>query len=183
MKSYTLLSVVAAISFVWPAATAADKAALHSHYLSYHAAGKAIIGMALARKVDAAEVEKKVNGMVTDAVWYAGEYAKAFPEGQKLLKVVVANVEAMRRLSFKELEREWHDLHHFDAANDTGVDLKAEENEHFTDPIHSIVHPLLVLKAAQSYAAHGRAEDLKAIKEETEEGLEQLERQKYALSK
>ncbi|MSU64421.1 MAG: hypothetical protein EXS31_18865 [Pedosphaera sp.] len=122
--------------------------------------------------------------MVADAVWFAGEYAKAFPTGQKLLKVILDNVETMKKLSFKDLEHEWHDMHHFDAADkDIGLDLKAESNEHFTDPIHSIVHPLLVLKAAQNYASSKSADDLKSIKEEMEEGLEQIEKMKTALLK
>jgi hypothetical protein len=162
---------------------AADKAAIDAHYLSYHKAGKAVVEMGLLKKVDAGEVEKNVEVMLADAVWMAGEYAKAFPNGQKLLKAVIDNVEAMKKLSFKELEHEWHDLHHFDKATDLGLDIKAEENEHFTDPIHSIVHPLLVLKAAQQYATSKGEEQLKAIKEEMEEGLEQMEKQKSTLLK
>ena len=162
---------------------AADAAAINSHYTSYHTAGKAVVEMGINKKVDAADVGKKVDTMVADAVWFAGEYAKAFPKGEKLIKVITDNVDAMKKLSFKELEHEWHDMHHFDKSNDTGVDVKAEENEHFTDPIHSIVHPLLVLKAAQAYAATKGEDDLKSIKEEMEEGLEQMEKMKTALLK
>ena len=150
MKKNLILCAVLGLAFN---SRAADTAAINSHYTSYHAAGKAVVDAAIAKKIDAADVAKKVDVMVADAVWFAGEYAKAFPKGEKLLKVILDNVDAMKKLSFKELEHEWHDLHHFDKDNSTGVDVKAEENEHFTDPIHSIVHPLLVLKAAQGYAA------------------------------
>jgi predicted DNA-binding transcriptional regulator len=46
-----------------------------------------------------------------------------------------------------------------------------------------VVHPLLVLKAAQDYAATKNEESLKSMKEEMEEGLEQVEKQKAALLK
>ena len=47
--------------------SAADKAQVESHYKSYHAAGKAVVEMAIAQKVDAAKVAKKVDIMVADA--------------------------------------------------------------------------------------------------------------------
>lgn len=163
---------------------AADRAQVEARCLSYHAAGKAVVEMAISRRVDAAEVEKKVETMVNDAVWLATEYAKAFPKGAKLLQTVTDHVGDMRKLSFHELEGEWHDLGYFGKpGRDPGIDLKAEDNEHFTDPIHTIVHPLLVLRAAQAYAAGKKEEDLKAMKTEMEEGLEQAEKQRLALLK
>jgi len=167
-----------------PALRAADRAQVEARYLSYHAAGKAVVEMAIAKRVDAAEVAKKVEIMVGDAVWLATEYATAFPQGATLLRTVTAHVDDMRKLSFQELEGEWHDLGYFGKpGHDAGLDIKAEANEHFTDPIHAIVHPLLVLKAAQAYAAGKKDEDLKAIKTEMEEGLEQAEKLKTSLLK
>lgn len=164
---------------------AADKAEIDARYKSYHEAGKAVVEMALTKKVDAAEVEKRVETMLTAATWIAVEYGKIHPKGEKLLKVVTDNVGAMKKLSFKELEHEWHDLNHFtkSGSNDLGIDVKAEENEHFTDPIHAIVHPLLVLKAAQAYASSKDEGELKAVKEEMEEGLEQMEKCRTVLTK
>lgn len=181
-------SVILAATFLAVAsfqAQAADKAAIDSHATSYLAAGKAVVEMSITKKVDAAEVEKKVQTMLADAVWLATEYGKAHPKGEKLLKTVVENVDAMKKLSFKDLEHEWHDLNHFtkSGSNDLGIDVKAEDNEHFTDPIHAIVHPLLVLKAAQAYATSKDEADLKAIKEEMEEGLEQVEKCRSVLTK
>jgi hypothetical protein len=182
MKSIALLlAVCTAFS---AAARAADKAQIEARYLSYHNAGKAVVTMAVAKNVDPAVVEKHVNTMVADALWFAAEYAKLHPKGAKLLKVVADNVDAMRKLSFEQLESEWHDLGYFaKPGHEAGLDLKAEENEHFTDPIHTLVHPLLVLKAAQAYAAGKKDDDLKSLKEEMEEGLEQAEKQKSALLK
>ena len=176
-----LLTVLAAL--IAPL-RAADKAQIEARYQSYYAAGKAVVDMALSKKIDAAEVAKRVDIMVADAIWFAGEYAKAHPKGAKLLQTVTSQVGTMRQLSFEELESEWHDLGYFTkAGHDTGLDLKAEENEHFTDPIHTLVHPLLVLKAAQAYATSKAEKDLKSLKEEMDEGLEQAEKQKTVLLK
>lgn len=184
MKNQFLYCLILTLSLVPPSLRAADRAAVEARYLSYHKAGKAVVAMALTKRVDAKEVEKQVDVMVADAVWIAGEYGKAFPEGAKLLKVVVDHVKGMRSQTFKELEHEWHDLHHFDTADrDIGLDLKLEDNEHFTDPIHAIVHPLLVLDAARRFATTRTEEDLKTIKEEMEEGLEQMEKQSSRLLK
>lgn len=165
--------------------TAADNSEVDARYKSYHEAGKAVVEMALTKKVDAAEVEKRVETMLAAATWIATEYGKAHPKGAKLMKEVTDNVGAMKKLSFKDLEHEWHDLNHFtkSGGNDLGIDVKAEDNEHFTDPIHTIVHPLLVLKAAQAYASSKDEGDLKAIKEEMEEGLEQVEKCRTVLTK
>jgi hypothetical protein len=176
-----LVAVLAA--FAVPA-LAVDKAQVESHYRSYHAAGKAVVEMAISKNVDVVAVEKQVNVMLADAVWLATEYGKAHPTGAKLLKTVTDHVDAMRKLSFHELEHEWHDLGYFAAGgHDVGLDIKEEDNEHFTDPIHTIVHPLLVLKAAQAYSTAHKEEDLKAMKAEMEEGLEQAEKQLIALTK
>ena len=184
MKKLQSLFTMVAVCAAGFTLRGADKAAVEAHYLTYHTAGKALVEAAINKKIDPVEVGKKVEILVTEGTWFVNEYAKAYPKGEKLLKVIVANVETMRKLSFKELEHEWHDLHHFDKSDkDIGLDLAAEENEHFTDPIHTVVHPLLVLKAAQDYAATKNEEALKSMKEEMEEGLEQVEKQKAALLK
>lgn len=181
---HPILTLLAAVAAFTVPAVAADKSQVESRYRSYHAAGKAVVAMAIAKNVDAREVEKQVDIMLGDAVWLATEYGKAHPAGAKVLKIVTDNVDAMRKLSFRDLEHEWHDLNHFSSGgHDAGIDLSEEDNEHFTDPIHAIVHPLLVLKAAQAYGAGRKDEDLHALKAEMEEGLEQAEKLMIALTK
>ena len=150
----------------------------------YSTLGRSVLEMAQTKKVDAAEVRKKVDRMLKLGVLLAKDYAVRFPAGKKLVDTVVAAIPEMRKLSFAEIESEWHDLKHFDKpGNAVGIDLKAEENEHFTDPVHTIVHPLLVLKAAEDQAAKPSAENLQNIKEEMEEGIEQAEKMRTALAR
>lgn len=177
------LFLLATLTLTLPA-LAADKAEIEARAKSYHSNGKVLVEMAITKKVDAAEAQKRVDALVADAVWFANAYAAKHPKGAKLLKLVTDNVEAMKKASFKELEHDWHDLHFFDKRQaEIGINLKDEDNEHFTDPIHTLVHPLLVLKAAQAQVAAPNEENIKNIKEEMEEGLEQMEKLKGALLK
>ncbi len=185
MKKASTLLTLAGLMISALTLHAASKADVDAKYNSDHAAGKAVLEMALTKKIDAAEVEKKVNAMVADASWIATEYGKAHPKGEKFMKVITDNIDAMRKLSYKDLEHEWHDLNYFtkSGSNDLGIDVKSEDNEHFTDPLHAVVHPLLVLKAAQAYVTYKSDDELKSIKEEMEEGLEQMEKCRTVLTK
>jgi hypothetical protein len=185
MKLNSLLSRAAVLWMVWTLrGMAAAPADLDARVKDYTVTGRALVEMAQTKKVDVAVVGQKVDHLVEIASRLAKDYAVAFPAGKKLIETVVAAVPEMRKLSFKELESEWHDLKHFEkAGNEPGLDLKAEDNEHFTDPVHAIVHPLLVLKAAEAYGKTPGPEPLKQIKEEMEEGLEQAEKLRIALSK
>jgi hypothetical protein len=46
--------------------------------------------------------------------------------------------------------------------------MEDEDNEHFTDPLHVMIHPIMVLRAAQD-------KNLDAMKAEMQEGMEQIE--------
>jgi hypothetical protein len=46
-----------------------------------------------------------------------------------------------------------------------------------------MIHPMMVLRAAVAYQTSKGEKDLKAIKEEMEEGIEQAEKTKAALAK
>jgi hypothetical protein len=181
MKTLITLTCTALLAVATIHAAEADSAA---HVAAYHKAGKALVEMSLTKKVNVEEATKLVDVLLKEGVWLSGVYAKAYPNGEKLLKIVTENVETMKKLSFDELEHQWHDLHYFDGKKDAiGVDLGEEDNEHLTDPIHVIVHPLLVLKAAQNYAKSPGDEPLKQMKEEMEEGIEQIEKAVAALAK
>ena len=183
MKNKVIVLLAAFAAFVVPS-LAADKAQIESHYNSYAVAAKAVLDMTLTKKVDAAAVEKLVDTMIPHAIWMAKEYAKARPEGTKFIALYIDNLENIRKLSFKEIESEWHDMGIFSKpGHDVGFDVKAEENEHFTDPAHAMIQPFMVLKAAQAYAADHKDADLKSMKEEMEESLEQAGKEELVLLK
>jgi hypothetical protein len=162
---------------------AADPA-LVAHGASYQAAGKTIIDMVIAKKVDLAVVTAKVDILLTESTALGQAYIKTYPAGAKLINAVISNIPEMKKLGYAELVTEWHDLGYFaKPGHDAGIDMKNEDNEHFTDPVHAIVHPLLVLKAAQAFEKDKKDASLKDMKEEMEEGLEQAATLVVKLSK
>ncbi len=151
---------------------------------NYKSAGQAIVDMVNSQSVSVDQIEAKVLDLTKASVELANLYKQAHPDGTQLLDVVitqVANVDngavtgvgPMVELSFDEIEGQWHDLGYFE-SNDSGVDLEDEDNEHFTDPLHVMIHPIMVLRAAKDFSASNSPEDLNAMKSEMEEGLEQV---------
>ena len=62
----------------------------------------------------------------------------------------------------------------FVETTDVGIDMDDEDNEHFTDPAHVVIHPIMTYVAAMEGQKSGedRRDDMKA---ELQEGIEQLE--------
>ncbi len=183
MKSLRLPQVfLALIAFATTQAAPAPEVTAHA--TRYHAAGKAVLEMVINKQVSVPAVAAQVDVLLVESIALTEAYAKANPAGEKLLRVVIDQVPTLKTLSFATLQSDWHDLGHFaKPGNSAGLDLQDEDNEHFTDPIHAIVHPLLVLKAAEAYAAKPDAEHLATMKEEMEEGLEQADKLLARLSR
>jgi hypothetical protein len=162
-----LLSWLFTATFFLSSTTIASAADVKALQLSYHQQGKAIVDAIIAQKIELPEIQKNVDAMLVDATGIAKLYGEKHPAGAKLLSTVVANIPAMKKLNFHDLEKQWHDLGYFkEPGNNPGLDLASEDNEHFTDPIHVVVHPLLVLKAAEAFAADAKPEHLNVMKEE-----------------
>src|SRR4030095_2538413 len=117
MKPILTVAVLGFFLAVPQPVRALDKAELNTRFQSYFKNGKAVVDMALSKKVDVAQVEKSVEQMLAEASWMAKEYAQIHRKGEKLLNVVVNNVGSMKKLSFHDLEHDWHDLHHFETAD------------------------------------------------------------------
>jgi hypothetical protein len=179
-----LFGALALLAFPIPLAFSQPAQDIAKHQSAYHAAGKSLVNMAISKKVDTAEASKLVDKLLEEGKWLAEAYAQKYPQSAKLLKLVTDNIGEMKKLSSKELEHQWHDLQYFNNKKEAiGLDLTDENNEHFTDPIHVIVHPLLVLKAAQSFASGGGDVALQQMKEEMEEGIEQIDKALASMQK
>lgn len=76
----------------------------------YQAAGKSVVDMVIAQKVDLATVTAKVDVLVAESTILAQAYIKAYPAGAKLLNAVITNIPEMKKLGYDELVTEWHDL-------------------------------------------------------------------------
>lgn len=175
------ITIILLLLIAIPVAVAKTTAELEKDYLNQ---GQIIIDMVNARSVNSSEVEDLVTKLTQISVVLSQQYMKKFPEGKKLLELAIKEVAAMNgntvsglgpmvRLPFKQIEDEWHDLG-FVESNDVGIDMEDEDNEHFTDPLHVMVHPIMVLRAARDYDKSRSATDLNAMKSEMEEGMEQV---------
>lgn len=79
----------------------------------------------------------------------------------------VTGLGPMSEETFSQIEDRWHDLG-YTKEKEYGVDMEDEENEHYTDPLHVMIHPLMVLRAAKDG-------DKDAMKAGMTEGMEQME--------
>jgi hypothetical protein len=166
------------------AAFAADPSEIAAHAKSYTAAGEAVLAMVNSKKVDAEAVSKKTETMVTDGMWIAEEYLKLKPEAAKWFKAVFDNMPAIKKMPYEEIEKNWHDGHHFDGKEkEIGINHQDEKNEHFRDPLDSVTHALLVQRSATDYGAKPNEESLKRMKSDTAEGLEQFKKAVAVVSK
>ncbi len=144
----------------------------------YTKTGHEVISMINSGHVDSKTLEEKVLSLTKNSVIIARAYEKKFPQGKKLLEATIHEVAQLdssgyvtglgplKDKSFSYIEKEWHDFG-ITSTKDFSIDMGEEDNEHFSDPVHVMVHPLLVLKAHQE---NNKA----AMKEEMDEGLEQV---------
>lgn len=186
--SLTLLAGTACLSFGMDAQAAAK---------AYQTAGRAVVDKINSGSLDLALVTEKVIEQQRQAVALGRAYAVKHPEGTKLINYIISQavtVDAagnvtglgpMAALDFKSIEDEFHDLGHFKTKPEDagGLDLSNEDHEHFTDPLHTIIHPLMVVAAARAWTADKKAEHLAEAKGEMEEGIEQAEKTAETLSK
>jgi hypothetical protein len=160
-KHLILTGSFAALAFS-ASANAADAKSAAAGYL---AKGKELMAMINGGKIDMAKAESLVDGITAEAKAIAENYAKKDPKADKLVKLVVSNMAKFKSMSFETLEKDWHDGAGIDAKA-VGIDITKEENEKYTDPLHTVVHPYMTLAALKK-------NDLKAAKEELNEGMEQ----------
>ena len=133
----------------------------------YKAKGAELMGMINTGKVDTARAEKIVNEIAVHAKVIAENYAKKDPKAAKLIKFIIDNTPNYLKMSADAIEKDYHDGGKIDAKV-VGIDIKLEENEKYTDPVHCYLHPFMTLAAI-------KANDLKVAKEELTEGVEQAE--------
>lgn len=160
-------------------ATCAVAANLNSVKQDYLKTGQSIVDMVNRGDVDTDSVRASVIELTRDSVLLAQEYLVKYPEGKALITEVineVASLDAsgnvtglgpMAEDSFDYMEKHWHDLG-FMEGKSYGIDMEDEDNEHFTDPLHVMIHPIMVFRAAQD-------KNLDAMKAEMQEGMEQIE--------
>jgi hypothetical protein len=174
--------------------TALQAESLAERVAIYSKAGRAVVDMVNAKAVDAEKVTALILTMEQQAVPLAQAYAAKFPAGKGVIETVIAQVAAvdasgnmigfgpMKDMTLEVIGKQWHDLGYF-KTNKPTIDLTDEDNEHFSDPLHTMIHPMMVLQAALDYKTSKSDKSLTSMKEEMEEGLEQVEKTASKLAK
>jgi len=166
-------SFMALVSLVWihPVMGADTKAAQGA----YEKQGRELLAAINSGKIDLPAARKNVDGMVQAAETLFEAYATKHPESKKLYDYMKTNLQKVKAASFESIEKDYHDAGVLTPAL-VGVDLKSEDGEKYTDPLHTLLHPLMTLKALEK-------NDLKSAKEELNEGLEQVKNTAKNLTK
>lgn len=180
MKNFTIALITAAALLLVMPVHAQDSEALVASYVKH---GQVIVDMVNTQTVSASKVKAAVEEMTKSSIALSVKYRDKHPDGKKLLILTenqvadinngkVTGVGTMVNLTFKEIEDTWHDLG-FIETNDTGIDMDDEDNEHFTDPLHVMIHPIMTLRAAMDYENDRNEKHLDLMKAEIDEGMEQ----------
>lgn len=144
---------------------------LSANYLSE---GKKVSEMILSGSFELNSLKTSLHSMADDAAAISKLYYGKNPEGTKVLEEVVNKLGELKNASFDVLEKDWHDLGFFE-GKDFGIDIVNDpSHEHFTDPLHCMVHPLMTLRAGESYLKSKDKKHLQTMQEELDEGMEQM---------
>lgn len=174
MKTNSFLRCLLTASILMLSASA-QGADIKAAQQAYEKQGRDLLAAINSGKVDIQAARKNVEGMVQSADILFEAYAAKHPESKKLYEYMKANLPKVKAASFDVLEKDYHDAGILTPAL-VGVDLKSEDGEKYTDPLHTLLHPLMTLKALEK-------NDLKSAKEELNEGLEQVKNTGKTISK
>lgn len=164
-----------AAAFILMLSHSAFSADTKAAQLAYEKNGRELLAAINSGKVDIQLARKNVEVMVQSADLLFEAYAAKHPESKKLYEFMKTNLQNIKAASFDVLEKDYHDAGILTPTL-VGVNLKSEDGEKYTDPLHTLLHPLMTLKALEK-------NDLKSAKEELNEGLEQVKNTSKILSK
>lgn len=168
IRSLLVLSAGFALSLVRVCAAGIDEDAAAFNKL---AAG--IIAHAVSGSVDVASVEADVIKMESIAADFAARYKTKYPAGAKLMDFMLAHKDGLNSMSLADIDAQFESESINKAHGaELGLDLTAEENEHFGNPVDMFVHPATALICARLWAADKKEEHLGRIKSELQEVTE-----------
>lgn len=181
----SLFKKIATLSLVLTASLIANASTVEEAAKKYKEFGLQVVDLVNTNNIDVNKIEELVVKQTEYSVTLVQQYQKKYPSGTKLLDIALNQVATfndgifsglgpLKETKFSIIEAEWHDLG-FTTSMDVGIDMGNEDNEHFTDPLHVSLHPIMALRAAIEYTESGDNEMKEAIKAETMEGIEQVQ--------
>ena len=170
MKTKLIALLATLACFLVPVTRAGDLDADAAQFIKL---ANGIISQAVLGKIDVDAVQKDVATMENLAVGFAVQYKAKYPAGAKLMDLLIAKKDAMTTMSLEAIDAEF-EAQAINKAHGKaiGLDLTAEENEHFGNPVDVFVHPATVAICAGLWAKDHKQEHLTRIQSELQEVVE-----------
>ena len=171
MKTKLLAVLVALATLVAvPVTRAADLDADASQFIKL---ANGIIGQAVLGKIDVASVQADTTKMLELAAGFAAQYKVKYPTGPKLMDLMISKKDSLASMNLEAIDAEF-EAAAINKAHGTalGLDLTAEENEHFGNPVDCFVHPATVAICAKLWEQDHKQEHLTRLQSELQEVVE-----------
>lgn len=171
MKSRLLAALAALVAFASaPVTRAADLDEDASQFIKL---ANGIIAQAVLGKIDVAAVRTDTVKMLDLAAGFAARYKAKYPAGAKLMDLMISKKDSLASMSLATIDAEFEAA----AINKAhgaalGLDLTAEENEHFGNPVDCFVHPATAAICAALWEQDHKQEHLTRLQSEMQEVVE-----------
>jgi hypothetical protein len=111
--------------------------------------------------------------MINMAAGFAAQYKAKYPNGGKLMDLMIAKKDTLSAMTLEAIDAEFE----AQAINKThgvalGIDVTAEENEHFGNALDCFVHPATSAICAKLWEQDHKQERLTRIQSELQEVIE-----------
>ena len=170
MKTKLLSILVAFATFAVPATRAAN---LDDDAAQFIKLANGIISQCVLGKIDVAGVQADTTKMINIAAGFAAQYKAKYPNGGKLMDLMIAKKDTLSAMTLEAIDAEFE----AQAINKThgvalGIDVTAEENEHFGNALDCFVHPATSAICAKLWEQDHKQERLTRIQSELQEVIE-----------
>ncbi len=148
MKKITIVSGLAGLGLL--ASVGAAEAMSASSYTAYkQLAESGIQKLSAPAFSDVEGLRSLTNQVIEVGVRGAREYAEQSPGSAKLMNLLVANVDNMRKMTIPEIEEAWHDGG-FIEANGINYDFSASDTPD-VNHVEAVVHAVTILLLLEEY--------------------------------
>ena len=167
-----LLAVLAALAacVTAPVTRAAD---LDDDAAQFIKLANGIIAQAVLGKIDVAAVQADTAKMLNLAAGFAAQYKVKYPTGAKLMDLMISKKDSLASMSLAAIDAEF-EATAINKAHGAAIslDLTAEENEHFGNPVDCFVHPATTAICARLWEQDHKQEHLTRLQSELQEVVE-----------
>ena len=170
MKTKLIAILVALATFAVPSTRAAN---LDDDAAQFIKLANGIIAQCVLGKIDVASVQADTTKMINMAAGFAAQYKAKYPNGAKLMDLMIAKKDALSTMTLEAIDAEF-EAQAINKAHGValGIDVTAEDNEHFGNPLDCFVHPATTAICAKLWEQDHKQEHLTRMQGELQEVVE-----------